>query len=243
MKTIASLASRTLFLLLIAGVMTSCKKDKQTKQMESADAADAVESSLTTKSAGLIYELEELIPVTPGYVLPTGDTIFCNTQYDSTLARSVNAGGFTGSYTVNWDYIINCNGFSIPQNMNMSMTTSGSSSTPRINSSSSSSISLTLTGLDFVSMQVVVNGTASFTGTQTSRVRNQNSFTSTLSFNLSNLTFDKVSKELLSGSATISMTGSVTDGDSYTFSGNVVFNGGGAATVTINGNTYSIDIQ
>jgi hypothetical protein len=243
MKTIASLASRAFFLMLIAGVMTSCKKDKETKQMESADAADAVESSLTTKSAGLIYELEELIPVTPGYILPSGDTIFCNTQYDSTLSRNVNAGGFTGSYNVNWDYIINCNGLSIPQNMNMSMTTSGSSSTPRNNSTSSSTVSLTLTGLEFSATQIVVNGTASFSGSQTSRVRNQNTFTSNLSFNLSNLTFDKASQELLSGSATISMTGSVTDGDSYTFTGNVVFNGGGAATVTINGNSYTIDVQ
>jgi hypothetical protein len=144
---------------------------------------------------------------------------------------------------VNWDYIINCNGLSIPQNMNMSMTTSGSSSTPRINSTSSSTVSLTLTGLEFSATQIVVNGTASFSVSQTSRVRNQNTFTSNLSFNLSNLTFDKASQELLSGSATISMTGSVTDGDSYTFTGNVVFNGGGAATVTINGNSYTIDVQ
>ena len=77
---------------------------------------------------------------------------------------------------------------------------------------------------------------------QHSRVRRQNSFTSTINYALSNLIVDKRSHVIQSGTATLTVSGAGSAGRSFAFTATVAFNGNGSATLTINGKRFSVNL-
>ena len=109
-------------------------------------------------------------------------------------------------------------------------------------SSNAGSRNLVLTGLQPQSASYTLNGAFTRTGSHTSKVRNQNTFDTNVSINITSVTVDKSTMKITGGTGTADVTCEVSNGNSYSFTGSLVFNGNGTATLTINGTDYTITL-
>ena len=235
-----------LSVLLLAFVAFSCNDNEDNPLVESEqviteeEAVELVESSLAEESAGLAKSSYD-------YTKSYEEGIAQNIQCDNTIQDDfnyTNNGTFAEvNYNFMWEYTISCNALSIPQSASLNVSGSGIYTTPKITSDDSSSLSAQLSGLQPTSSNIIYNGTYERSGTQ-QVTTNQVSKTITTEFNaaISDLTVTKSDYTVSSGSGTFTLSGT-NDGESFSFEGSITFNGDGTATIVINGNAYTIDIN
>lgn len=231
-------------LLTLAFGFTSCNKDDNddTSIIATEEAVAVVESALISGTAGIADEVSDATLVALEYTEKDLNGGNCGETFDSTLTRNVNRDRVTASYTSTWLWTVNCNNVMIPTSLDFARTTSGEYETRRLNSDDNAASEWTIDGL--ISGDVwTLNGTYNRTGSQTSKVRDMNTFTSELDMNLSALTVNKNTLEIDGGTGTFTLVGNNTNGNSFSFEGSISFLGNGMATVTINGETYEIDLN
>jgi hypothetical protein len=113
---------------------------------------------------------------------------------------------------------------------------------PRLASQHSGTGNLTITALNESATSYIINGDYNRSGAFQSKIRNKNSSTSTVDFSIDDVTVDKTNQKILSGTASATITGSVTGKGSFTYTATVLFEGNGTAKVTINGTVYIVDL-
>lgn len=234
-------------LLLIAGtvLLSSCRK-KETDDITEEDAADAISYTLESDYGGLTtdisnaaaYAMDEGYGKTEGV---TGATALqCGVPFDTSMAWS-HTGVVTASYNHVWVATLNCNS-NVPQSLGLTGTYTGSYSSSRMESTNSGTRNWSLTGLLPNAPAYTLNGSFVRNGSHTSKVRNQNTFTVVINTELTNVTVDKTTYRITGGTGTCTAVCSVSNGNSYNFNGSILFNGNNTATLTINGNTYTIQL-
>ncbi|MEO6149056.1 MAG: hypothetical protein ABIN95_13030, partial [Mucilaginibacter sp.] len=78
-------------------------------------------------------------------------------------------------------------------------------------------------------------------GTQQSKVRKTRNFTTTTTITTSNLTVDKATRKILSGTASVKVEGTASTGGSFSRNGTITFLGDGKAQLEISGSSsYTI---
>lgn len=225
-------------MLLLAG----CKKDN-TATLTADDASDAMSAALGSSTDGLSSQVSTAASyaVAQGAYKTTGtQTLQCGVAFDTTVAFNYSGGATTASYTGQWEYLLTCTG---SQSLAMTGSYSGNFDAPRISSTNSGQRQWVLSGITgSTSDPYTFSGTLTRTGSHTSKVRNRYPYTVDMTVTVTNLTVSKTTYEITGGTGTVTMTGTVSNGNSYTFNGNITFLGGGAATLTINGNTYNVTL-
>lgn len=236
--------SSAMILLLIALASSGCKKTTGTTTTAD-DAADAIQASFSTSSGGTAEDVSSAAKyaMNSGYGKTDGiNQLQCGVAFDTTITYTYSgAGSGTASYTHSWDILLSCNGVS-PSSLQWTGSYQGSFDAARLSGTNSGTRNFTLTGLQPSAAQYIVNGTTSRNGTNTSKVRNQYSYTADITSTLTNLTVDKSTYKITGGSCAVTAVLTVSSGSSQTFNGNIVFNGNGTATLTINGNTYTLTL-
>lgn len=228
----------SLTLIIGSTLFTSCSKEEN-KEITEEDAVELIESSLQENTAGITETVgkysEELIT---DYSINSN----CSQSYDTTYTFSYSGIVTQADYTVNWGYLMNCN-LGIPTSVALNATSSGTYSTNRMNSNDNTSASLNVTGIEPSSATLFFSGDLTREGTQTITINsNTHEITSTITVTLTNLVVNKTTYQIESGSGTAIL--SANNGtDPFSFTGDIVFNGGGSATLTLNGNTYTINLN
>ncbi len=226
--------------------LTSCDSAKQDNTPEAMqklteeDAIDAMTGALQASTQGMGQEIDETTDLAETYTEKSGGSP-CGETFDSTFVRSVNESNIAADYTFTWEWGVDCNAANIPVALNLLTTANGTYETTRMHSDDASNSNWTI-GQLFTGANYVFNGTYERSGRQESKVRNLNSFTSTITITLNGLNVDKGTKQIVSGTgeAIIVITGP--EGNAQSFEGDLVFNGGGAVTLIINGHSYTIDL-
>jgi hypothetical protein len=137
------------------------------------------------------------------------------------------------AYTVN----------TVVQSATFTSASSGLYTKPRIESDDSSTFSATVTGLQSSSSTITYNATFERIGTQQLTTNlNTRSVSSDFSATIVDLIVGKSDYEVDSGTGTFSLTGTTNQGN-FSYNGSIVFNGDNTATITINGNQYTIDLN
>ncbi|MBX2875672.1 MAG: hypothetical protein KTR30_26375 [Saprospiraceae bacterium] len=235
-----------LLTLSIAFFGTACNKDTDATPNEEAITAEEsialVEAALVEGAEGLTHEVEDAVEVAELVLAKTLTNTYCGLGKDSTLVRSFDRPRLSGSYSTSWNWLLNCDEQEIPVNLNFSRKATGSYESLRLSSDDKAESDWVLDDLVF-GTEYVLNGTYQRVGTQASKVRQQNTFTSTVEFTVTDLSVGKVKRRINSGSAALLVVGQGSNGESFSFSGTVDFLGDGAATVTINGEVYEIDLR
>jgi hypothetical protein len=242
-------------LLLLAAI--SCKKDNSTSatvELTSDQAADMAASSLASNSGGVASMTDAISAnaVTVSSVGgPTVNSVNTNTvtarwACGTTLTDSATFSGTTASvtysYFAKYTRTLNCNSDEAPDNITNILTYNGTFSGPRISTTASGTANATIAGLTQAATNFVVNGEYKRTGTFTSKIGNLATGNSSLDILVTNLTLSKPARTIVSGTATVTLTG-VAGKKSYSFTGNVTFNGDGTATLVIaGGSTYVITL-
>jgi len=234
-----------LVLLVILG-FAACNKNNQRLSnpnvtFDSNDqAADIVSNSLAVNSNGAVNMISDF--TLDAQVKATADTT-CGTAWVDSVSRTSAAGSATTySYKSKYSYTINCTNGVYNGSATSDLAYSGSYNGPNLSSANAGSSIFTTTGLRKDSANYVVNGEYKSSGSFQSKVDTSYAGSSNVDIVITNLTIAKPYREIKSGTATITVSGTMPKKGSFNFTGTLVFNGGNTATLTLNGTVYLINL-
>lgn len=166
----------------------------------------------------------------------------CGTSTDTSFVRTYQENNLNAQYDINFSWMPVCNENGIPQSLNATYQSSGIYTTNRMNSDDQSNSEFTVDNLLF-GTSYLINGTIVRSGSQelTTNLNNR-SVESTTTVVLTNLSVHKVNHTIESGEATVSITGTLGNGNAFSRSGSIVFLGNGTAILTLNGNEFTITL-
>jgi hypothetical protein len=239
MKTLKLPLVIALLLFAAIGCKKSDTKTNITANVSNAEAADMVAGSLSLNSNGLASVSDD---VTLTAATPSAHHLECGVTRADSMSRSNTFGGVTYSYNLKYSYTLNCHN-NVPDNLTGSLAYGGSFSGPHISSSNSGSATFTVAGLSPTANNFVLNGEYKRSGTFQSKLDTTNHGSSNIDIVVTSLTLTKPGRKIASGSATFTITGDVPKKGNFSFTGNVVFNGDGTATLTVNGTVYKIHLD
>lgn len=228
------------FTLLLA--VGACQKsnDVTGTEVTNAEAATLVGSSLAINSNGFVNLSTTDITVQAQVMIDLG--LACGATKTYNLTRQSPSGlATTYSYALNYSYTLNCNGNNLPDNITGSLTNTGNFDNATLSSTNLGSATFRVAGLTAGVTGYVINGEYKVAGTFQSKVGDKHYTNSNVDVNVVNLIINKATKQVTSGSATITVNGSTT-AHSFAFTGTLTFNGNGTASLTLNGSNYLIDI-
>lgn len=233
-----------LMLLIIA---SSCSKDDDNnpvnQQEEPSEEIVAVVGSSMGESTGGLSAQVKMAGDIAGSVEGAANklSLFYNVTKDTTVQLSDTLSILNKTYI--YDYIFT---LSFPEQvsnnaLDFAFTSTGSFDAPNMNSTSNASANWSIGNI--ISMSpFTLNGSYSRTGVQNTSYLVPHVITSSLDITYSDLEFSRMEHEILGGSAEFTITGTF-DTLEFSYTGTLVFNGDGTATVTIGNYTYTIDLQ
>jgi len=233
---------KLLFTVLIAAGLTfsavSCKKDSANTAattVTEADAAELTTGAITPETGGMTAQLSSSTSIEKTVALS------CGVSRDSTIIKSSATGASPSySYNLSWNYMLTCNGIA-PSQLTFNFTGTGSYDGPRLSSNDNSQGAFTLTGLPATSSQYLFSSTYTRTGSTTSKIARQYTFTSNIKITSTNIAVDKITQQIVSGTAIVTIAATSSSGKTFNFKGTVTFLGGKKATIVLNsGVTYNI---
>jgi len=240
-------------LLLLAAI--SCKKDNSTAAtaaVTSDQAADMAASSLASNSGGVASMTDDISANAVAVTSIGGPTInsvgvasvkqACGTTLSDSSTFSGTSASVTFNYFAKYTHTLNCNSEEQPDNIVNTLAYNGTFSGPRISTTATGTANATIAGLTTAATDFVINGEYKRTGSFASKVGNMATGNSSLDIVITNLTLSKPARTIVSGTATVTLTG-VAGKTNYSFNGTVTFNGDGTATLVIaGGSTYVITL-
>lgn len=238
MKNFLGLATMALLLVFT----TSCEKESTTgpeEALSEEEVVAVVEGALVMETEGITAEAIDAATTSDEYLEKNNGP--CNASFDTTVVRSYSGARISSSYTSHWGWTVHCNDMLVPNLLDFSRTTVGIYETLRMSSDDNASSNWTIDNL-ITGDNYVIDGNYTREGSQVSKVRSQNSFESSLAVTVTDLNVHKELKRIESGSATYALSGESSTGTSFLYEGEIIFLGNGSATVTINGNTYEVDL-
>lgn len=226
--------------------LTSCSKDDETASpaatITDEEAVEVIENSLAKDSGGMAKTVETTIETAVQESMYTDQpTVECGQLYTDSYSEDFSNGNYSYNYAITRDYILTCVNGS-PESLTYDLDFSGVYDTPRMSSNDSTTLDWQVSNLGATETSSTFSGSYLREGTQVSKVFNMNTFESTLTYTLSNLVVDKNTYQILSGSAQVSFLAESSNGNTYSFSGSLTFNGNNTATLILNGNTYTIHL-
>jgi hypothetical protein len=234
------------FMILLAVGFTSfsCESDKEeepsTAAIEDEEVLAIVSVALVADSEGATAEAVEMTDAAEKALEPSTSSIACGETSDSTFVTNINESWITGTYENALTWGLNCNG-NIPISIFYGRQMDGSYETERLVSDDLSSSDWLMESL-LTGPNYIINGRYERNGTQESKVREMHTFTSTVVLEIEDLNVDKGEKQIVSGIATFTLSGTINNETTFSQTGTIVFLGDGMANIIFNGNTYTVDL-
>jgi len=232
--------------MLLLGAVACRKTDNSsshtfnnTGNVSNGDAADMVAASLSVNSNGVANIAAD---ATLSATTMVNTHAKCGTTRSDTISRQSTTGSpTTYSYNLTYNYTVNCDTSGHPDSLSSSLIYSGSFSNQNQSSTNSGSSIFTVSGLAQSSEDFVINGEYKRSGSFTSKTDTV-SGSNNIDIGIKALTIKRPSRVIASGTATISVTGNVPKSGNFSYTGTLVFNGDGTATLTLNGTVYKINL-
>lgn len=244
------LSLKSSFLLFAIALMTislsSCKKDQTTTDVTEEDAADAIATTMARPTGGTAEDFGEAVSFARIKILfpqqPLKKWLECGQTKDTSFTKNFNDGTNSFTHTRKWTVTLNCNAEQKPESLVWTGNFSGSFDAPKMSGNSTGTRNWTLTGFGPDFTQLKLNGTISRNGMRTSKVRNKLSFETTINHTYTDVTINKETEQITGGTGTVSAIIKISNGNTKTFNGTVLFNANGTATLTINGRVFTIQL-
>lgn len=241
---------------LILITLTSCDSTNSTTDEQTVgeeEAAEIVASSMATGSSGAVADIETATELAEestnankgkaDYAVATS-SLDCGSSTDSTFTTH-STGVITHEYTKTYEYLLECDESANPIHLEVSFTYNGEFDAPRLASQNSGSGEFEITNLDS-SEVYLVNGSWQREGEFESKIRNQATRQVTLQFEVLDVSVDKSSQQIESGTISFTIEGErssrVREG-SFSYDGSITFSGNGEAVIEINGSKYISNVE
>lgn len=216
--------------------LTSCRKDPEEviELISNSEAAEIIEDAVASRTAGLSAPTIDAAALVDAYLNS------CGTPGDTSYTKAKTGGVATYDYAFEMDWLITCSDLGVPQTANINIAGAGDFSSPHWLGTENTAGELVFTGLSPMEASYVVNGAYDLTGNLTGSLRKVSpSFDCVVTLHLTNLLIDKNTYKITGGSGTAVITASSANGQTKTLNGDLVFNGNGSATVTVNGHEHT----
>jgi hypothetical protein len=239
----------SLLAVLLLGAV-ACQKSNTSKQSGTAptvsgsittdDAADIASGALSQNSNGVSDMATDATTNASAFEAfhPKCGTI----RSDTVSRQSASGSQYTYSYSLTYNFVVDCNSSSQPDSLSSNLTYSGSYSGPNMSGTNSGSSSFGVGGLLSTDTAFVINGEYKRAGAFASKVDTAKHGNTNVDLVVTNLTLRKPGRMIESGSATISITGSTPRRGTFSYTGTIVFNGNNTAKLTINSIVYTINL-
>jgi hypothetical protein len=165
-----------------------------------------------------------------------GTTVADSITFSSTANSSVTFSAF-----YKFMRTLNCNVNVQPDNLINNITFKGNFDGPRLSSNDSGTASVTIAGLTTNATNFVVNGAYNRKGSFTSKVGGKASGSSNVTITATNILLSKPAREIVGGSATITISGSAAAG-TFSYAGVLAFKAGNQASLTVGTTVYLINL-
>lgn len=225
-------------IVALAGV-SACKKSTTTVDttVTKADIVELITDDIKPAASGFDVQAKAAIST---YVSDIAK-FTCGESKDTTINYSNSSTSIPNySYSLKWNYELDCD--SVPSQFVVGLTGNTSYITTLMSSADATTATFTISDPGITSTNYNFISSYERSGQQSSNVGNQKSFTSNLKMNSSNIRISKTTNEIVSGTATITVTGTSSDGTAFSFGGTITFLGNNQATFSFNsGTTYNIN--
>jgi hypothetical protein len=230
------MTTRNLFyvLPLVFGILfTSCQKDQDISEEE---VVETIEASLKASDGGAAAGAPEMSAM----LVPVKSNL-CGFTNDTTITRSTS----NWNRSVTWNWVVNCDANNDYENVVFTRSGTASYNGPRLTMNATLTGTITATRLDSAQATHLMNGTFNRVGNSTYTGPNRTrSYTTDLTHTWVDVAVEKDTRHIVSGTGTVVLTGTVSNGNSFNRSGNIVYNGDGTATLTMdNGNVYTFNVR
>ncbi|HAA14928.1 MAG TPA: hypothetical protein DCE41_25855 [Cytophagales bacterium] len=239
--------------LLVTVLVWSCNPEpevdpgEETQAVSALEAAEVAGTSLAEDDQGFTATLSSstLLAVTAqGQANGGGRMEVCGVTADTTLVfNSPATAPVTFSYEFAYQTLLNCSNFNVPQSFDVDLTYSGSFDGPRYTSNNTGEGDMSVTNILPNDENFLVAGAWDRVGNSTFSAREERSYTSTSSFTFADVQVSKSTYEVVSGTATLQINGTIDSGESFEYTASVTFLGDGQADITIGDETFRVDLE
>lgn len=231
----------TVIFLAMAMVFSSCKKaEEMLESVSEEEAVEVVENSLSSDAGGFAGQIEESAAIVSTYTESKNE--YCGMSFDSVF-NIVNPSEavITYHYNLEWDWVVNCNQFQIPESFVFNCEMGGGYDSPRMAANDNAGVSFELSDLDLSTDYITFNGNFEREGTCQSKIGEKRSFSSKIIFEAMDVKVDKATGKLKSGTANLTLEAKTSEGKTFSFDGVITFTGGDTATLKFE-NEYEIQL-
>ena len=228
---------------LVSGMLLwSCNDDDDNSGNSAVtdEVADEIASGSGDYTSGISSEVVEVAELAEAYANDLKAASLDTVMMDTTFTKSNSNSSYSYSYDYDAELGYVFEGASLKSIYYLG-DVSGSYDAPRRGATDSRSSEWILTGLEVSASAYVVNGTTERTSSSQSKVRNKNAMTSGSDIIVSNVKIDKSTLEILEGTLTWDIEGTV-NGESYSYNAVLTYQGNGMGELTIDGMKYDINI-
>lgn len=231
------------FLCVAAGIsvfVAACKKDDKdsTPALSQQEVATSVSAAVT--NGGVIAQTEQAALLANGYLntrkaaKATGDDCGYTASDEIKLSSEANAiPYFSIDYT--YSLVLTCGTDQTFKSFDFTFAGKTALTTKQMSVANTSDAKFSVTGLDEASKTLVFNQTFNNDAAIVSKDASLQSFKSKIKYTASNVTVDKATLAIVSGTADVSISGTTANGKEFSYEGKITYKGSRKAVFTING--------
>ena len=231
---------------LFSFALTSCQNDKDAEATPETQAltVDEAAENMQTIMVASVEEAEAAAEMTEEkYTGTEGQIEFeCGAEVDTVFEASQSNGPIIATYMSDWKITLICDENDIPMNLLINTDAASTYEGPLVSGEGNGLGQYTLSGLLPIAENYEMMGTVSYSGTATSKKGRKETFNLETIIDFSDVIISKDPRYVLSGTATMTLIATAPNAGPATFTGSIVFNGDGTATLIINGNEYTFDL-
>lgn len=225
------------------GIFAACNKPDKANNayippISDVDLANVISAGVSFNSNGFAEEITAIsnYSVAKG-LYTTTPSLQCGIAFDTSFTRSSNSTAGSYMYGDDLNFTLSCIA-GAPDSLNVTQEMHGSYALSQISGTDGSTAQLVVKQLQPAYSSIIINGTYIRTGTDSSKIGTKPTFSSVITYTLSNITLDKTTQKITGGVATVGITGFSNTGVAYQNSGLLTFDKNGV-TLTLDGNDFT----
>jgi len=227
-------------------VAVACQDDDEpANSITSEEAAVIISSSLASNTSGVSFVSGKAAGVTEDLLEDNagGRVAACGVSQNLDLSgASPDGATITYSYDFSYKFKLNCNTESEPSAVSVDLSYSGEFDTPKLAAEHTGIAELDVTGLEEASTGFLLNGLFKRSGSFENKelVKSGNS---TVEIILTNVTINKDTHQILSGTGTFVINGNVPEKGEFKYTGSIIFQGADTAELNVNGDKFASNLK
>ena len=234
-----------LFLSMFAIAVGCQDDDGPANSITSEEAAVIVSSSLAANTSGLSFVSSKAVDVTEDLLEDNagGRVAACGISQNLDLSgASPDGAAITYSYDFSYKFKLNCNTESEPSEVSVNLSYSGEFDAPKVAAEHSGVAELNVTGLEAATEEFLLNGLFKRGGSFENKEKAQ-SANSNVEITLNDVTIEKGTHQILSGTGTFVLNGTVPSKGDFNYAGSITFLGADNAELDVNGNKFTANLK